>query len=72
MSELFCLSFLLPLLSQVTVTANGISVSSGDVSSILTPMTSWAWSFFNVIVAFASVIIVVFFVRLILWFIKTK
>lgn len=63
---------LLPLFSQVTVTSAGISVSSGDVTSILDPITSWTWSFFNVIVAFASVFIVVFFVRLILWFIKTK
>lgn len=63
---------LLPLFSQVTVTSAGISVSSGDVASILNPITSWTWSFFNVIVAFASVFIVVFFVRLILWFIKTK
>lgn len=63
---------LLPLFSQVTVTSAGISVSSGDVTSILNPITSWTWSFFNVIVAFASVFIVIFFVRLILWFIKVK
>lgn len=63
---------LLPFFSQVTVTASGISVSSGDVTSILNPITSWTWSFFNVIVAFASVFIVIFFVRLILWFIKVK
>ena len=64
--------WLLPLFSQVTVTSAGISVSSGDVARVLDPITSWTWSFFNVIVAFASVFIVVFFVRLILWFIKTK
>ena len=63
---------LLPFFSQVTVTSAGISVSSGDVTSILNPITSWTWSFFNVIIAFASVFIVIFFVRLILWFLKTK
>ena len=63
---------LLSLFSQVSVSANGISVSSGDVSAILNPITSWTWSFFNVIVAFASVFIVVFFVKLILKFTGVK
>ena len=63
-------SLLLLLLTQVTVNSNWISVSSWDVTSILDPITSWAWSFFNVIVAFAGVFIVVFFVKLILSYLK--
>ena len=61
---------LLLLLTQVTVSSNWISVSSWDVTSVLTPITSWAWSFFNVIVAFAWVFIVIFFVKLILSYLK--
>lgn len=63
-------SILLMLLSQVTVSSNWISVTDWDVNSVLTPITSWAWSFFNVIVAFAWVFIVVFFVKLILSYLK--
>ena len=63
---------LLLLLTQVSVSSTWISVSDSDVTSILNPITSWAWSFFNVIVAFAGVIIVVWFVKLILKFIKVK
>lgn len=63
-------SILLMLLSQVTVTASWINVTDWDVWKVLTPITSRAWSFFDVIIAFAWVIIVVFFVRLILSFIK--
>ena len=62
--------FLLMLFSQVSVSADWISVWSWDVNSILNPITSWAWSFFNVIVAFAGVFIVVFFVKLILSYLK--
>lgn len=62
--------FLLMLLSQVSVSADWISVSSWDVSSVLSPITSRTWSFFNVIVAFAWVFIVVFFVKLILSYLK--
>ena len=61
-------SVLLALLTQVSVSSNWISVSSWDVSAVLDPITSWAWSFFNVIVAFAWVFIVVFFVKLLLGF----
>lgn len=61
---------LLMLLSQVTVSSDWISVSSWDVTAILNPITSWTWSFFNVIIAFAWVFIVVFFVKLILWYLK--
>lgn len=61
---------LLMLLSQVSVSASWISVSDADVWKVLTPITSWAWSFFDVIIAFAWVIIVVFFVKLILSFIR--
>lgn len=61
---------LLMLFSQVSVSSDWISVSSWDVSSILTPITSWSSSFFNVIVAFAWVFIVVFFVKLILSYLK--
>lgn len=63
-------SILLMLLSQVTVSSNWISVTDWDVNSVLTPITSWAWSFFNVVVAFAWVFIVVFFVKLILSYLK--
>lgn len=62
--------FLLMLLSQVSVSSDWISVSSWDVSSVLSPITSRTWSFFNVIVAFAWVFIVVFFVKLILSYLK--
>ena len=61
---------LLLLLTQVTVSSNWISVSSWDVTSILDPITSWSSSFFNVIVAFAWVFIVIFFVKLILSYLK--
>lgn len=61
---------LLMLLSQVSVSENWISVGSWDVSAVLNPITSWAWSFFNVIVAFAWVFIVIFFVKLILSYLK--
>ena len=61
---------LLVFLTQVSVTSNWIGVSSGDVSAVLTPITSRAWSFFNVIVAFAWVFIVIFFVKLILSYLK--
>lgn len=63
-------SILLLLLTQVSVSSDWISVSSGDVSAVLSPITSRAWSFFNVIVAFAGVFIVVFFVKLILSYLK--
>jgi hypothetical protein len=63
------LALLLILLSQVTVTATWINVSDLDVSHIMTSLTSRTWSFFNVIVAFAWVIIVVWFIKLILKFI---
>ena len=59
---------LLVLLTQVSVSSNWISVSSWDVSAVLDPITSRAWSFFNVIVAFAWVFIVVFFTKLLLGF----
>lgn len=61
---------LLILLTQVTVDSSWIYVGSWDVLAILDPITSWAWSFFNVIVAFAGVFIVVFFVKLILAYLK--
>ena len=63
-------SLLLVLLSQITVTSDWISVASWDVSAVLNPITSRAGSFFNVIVAFAGVFIVVFFVKLILSYLK--
>lgn len=64
------LALLLLLLSQVTVTSTWINVSDLDVNKIMWSLTSWTWSFFNVIVAFAWVIIVVWFIKLILRFIK--
>lgn len=64
------LALLLILLSQVTVTWTWIHVSDWDVSSIMNSLTSRTWSFFNVIIAFAWVIIVVWFIKLILRFIK--
>lgn len=64
------LSLLLILLSQVTVTSTWINVSDFDVSRIMESLTSWTWSFFNVIIAFAWVIIVVWFIKLILKFFK--
>lgn len=63
-------SILLILLTQVTVDANWIYVGSWDVLAVLNPITSRAWSFFNVIVAFAWVFIIDFFVRLILSYLK--
>lgn len=63
-------SILLILLTQVTVDASWIYVGSWDVLAVLNPITSWAWSFFNVIVAFAWVFIIDFFVRLILSYLK--
>lgn len=63
-------SILLLFLTQVSVSADWISVGSWDVSAVLSPITSWAWSFFNVIVAFAWVFIVIFFVKLILSYLK--
>lgn len=63
-------SILLILLTQVTVDANWIYVGSWDVLAVLNPITSWAWSFFNVIVAFAWVFIIDFFVKLILSYLK--
>lgn len=63
------ISLLLFLLTGVTVWSNWISVSDSDVSSVLTPMTDWAWSFFNVLIKFAPVFVVLFFLYLILnWF----
>lgn len=61
---------LLILLTQVSVSADWISVWSWDVTAVLSPITSRAWSFFNVIVAFAWVFIVIFFVKLILSYLK--
>lgn len=66
------LSLLLMLLSQITVTSTWINVSDFDVNRIMDSLTSWTWSFFNVIVAFAWVIIVIFFLKLIIRFIKWK
>jgi hypothetical protein len=64
------LALLLALLSQVTVTSTWINVSDTDVSGIMTSLTSRTWSFFNVIIAFAWVIIVVWFIKLILRFVR--
>lgn len=61
---------LLILLTQVSVSSDWISVWSWDVTAVLNPITSWAGSFFNVIVAFAWVFIVIFFVKLILSYLK--
>lgn len=61
---------LLVLLTQVTVTANWISVGSWDVLAVLTPITSRTSSFFNVIVAFAWVFIVFYFLERILSYLK--
>lgn len=58
------LSILLILLSQVTVTSTWMSVSQADVDKIMTPLTNWFWSYANVIITFAWVIIVVWFIRL--------
>lgn len=63
-------SLLLLLLTQVSVSSDWISVGSWDVAAVLNPITSRTWSFFNVIVAFAWVFIVVFFVKLILSYLK--
>ena len=60
--KLLCL--LLPLLTQVTVTSTWINVSDTDVSKVLTPLTNWFGSYANVIIAFAWVIIVVWFIKL--------
>lgn len=54
---------LLLLLTQVTVTSTWINVTSTDVSKILDPITSWAWSYFNVIIAFAGAIVIIWFVK---------
>lgn len=61
---------LLPFLSQVTVTSTWIQVLESDVNRVMNSLTWRTWSFFNVIIAFAWVIIVVWFVRLIMRFIK--
>lgn len=66
------ISLLLFLLTWVTVWSNWISVSDSDVSSVMTPITDWAWSFFNVLIKFAPVFVVIFFVYLIYNFIKKK
>lgn len=58
------LSFLLMLLSQVSVSATWLVVSQSDVDKIMTPLTSWFGSYANVIITFAWVIIVVWFIRL--------
>ena len=47
-----------------------INVSDWDISRIMDSLTSRTWSFFNVIIAFAWVIIVVWFIKLILRFVK--
>lgn len=64
------LALLLMLLTQVSVTSTWINVSDWDISRIMDSLTSRTWSFFNVIIAFAWVIIVVWFIKLILRFIK--
>lgn len=66
------LSLLLLLFSQVSVSSTWINISDADVSKVLGPLTSWTWSFFNVIVAFAWVIIVIWFVKLVIRFITKK
>lgn len=58
------LSFLLMLLTQVTVTSTWMSVSQADVDKIMTPLTNRFWSYANVIITFAWVIVVVWFIRL--------
>lgn len=58
------MSFLLMLLTQVSVSATWLVVSQSDVDKIMTPLTSWFGSYANVIIAFAWVIIVVWFIRL--------
>lgn len=54
----------IPFLSQVTVTATWINVSQADVDKVLTPLTNWFGSYANVIITFAWVIIVVWFIKL--------
>lgn len=58
------LYLLLPLLTQVSVSSTWIDFSSVDVEKVLTPLTNWAWSYFNVIITFAWVIIAIRFIRL--------
>ena len=58
------LYLLLPLLTQVTVTSTWIHVTDYDVQKVLDPLTNWFGSYANVIIAFAWVIIVVWFIRL--------
>lgn len=62
------LALLLMLLTQVSVSSTWIYVSDWDISRIMDSLTSRTWSFFNVIIAFAWVIIVVWFIKLILRF----
>ena len=64
------LALLLMLLTQVSVSSTWINVSDWDISRIMDSLTSRTWSFFNVIIAFAWVIIVVWFIKLILRFVK--
>lgn len=54
----------IPFLSQVTVSSTWINVSQVDVDKVLTPLTNWFWSYANVIITFAWVIIVVWFIKL--------
>ena len=60
---------LLMLLSQISVTSTWINVSDSDVSRVMDSLTSRTWSFFNIIIAFAWVIIVIFFIKLVMRFI---
>ena len=67
------LSLLLLLLGQVSVTSTWIQVSDSDVSQVMNSLTSRTWSFFNLIVAFVWVIVVIWFVKLVYRFItKSK
>ena len=58
------LSLFLILLSQVSVTSTWLVVSQADVDKVLTPLTNRFSSYANVIITFASVIIVVWFIKL--------
>lgn len=56
------------LFSQITLDSSWINVTSTDVSKVSWPLYTWFWSFFNMIVEFAPVVIAIVVIWLILKF----
>jgi len=64
--------FILMLFSQLTVTSGWIVADSSDVAAVMNPMVTWAWSLFNLVITFAWVIVIAFFIGLLIRFVKSK